>query len=377
MKAPFTYGNLATGYNFTNRKDEMARLERNFLSGINTILISPRRWGKSSLVLRAAERVVRNDRNTRVVMIDMYNIRNEEEFYRVLMTHVLKAVSSRMKEVLKIIRDHLKQWVPYLSFSPDAEQEFSIGLNWNEVKKDPDEILDMADRIAGSKKIKLVICLDEFQNISHFDDPLAFQKKLRSHWQRHQNVSYCLYGSKRHMMMEVFASHGMPFYKFGDLIFLEKIETKHWKRFIVNRFRSTGKSIKPGQASRIAEAVECHPYYVQQLAQACWLRSSEKMEDQVIDSSLDALVRQMSLLFQGITEGLSTPQVHYLEAIIDRVDKLSSQKSIDRYRLGSSANVARVKKALISKEIIDDSAGKPEFLDPLYEIWLERYYFTR
>lgn len=84
--------------------------------------------------------------------------------------------------------------------------EISLEFDWNEIRKNPDEILDLAERIAIDKGIRIVVCVDEFQNIAEFNDPLYFQKKLRSHWQQHQYVSYCLYGSKRHMMLDVFTN---------------------------------------------------------------------------------------------------------------------------------------------------------------------------
>ncbi len=101
---------------------------------------------------------------------------------------------------------------------------------------------------------------------------MAVQKQLRSHWQKHQDVSYCLIGSKRHLLMHVFTSPSMPFYKFGDMMFIEKISTKDWEKYITERFHATGKEIEPEQSGRIALLVDNHPYYVQQLAQLCRLR---------------------------------------------------------------------------------------------------------
>jgi hypothetical protein len=265
--------------------------------------------------------------------------------------------------------------VPKITFSPDAQQEFSFGLNWKEIKNQPDEILDLAENIATEKGIKIVICIDEFQNISYFDEPLAFQKKLRSHWQKHQNVSYCLYGSKRHMLMDVFTSPSMPFYKFGSLMFLDKIPTEYWKDFIQKQFKATGKKINRQQSSKIAMLVRNHPYYVQQLAQLCWFRTEKEVTDQLITEALESLVLQLSLLFQNLTESLSTTQLNFLKAIIDDVKMFSAKETLEKYQLGTSANVNRIKKALIGKEIIDDQGGTIEILDPIFAIWLDAYYF--
>lgn len=103
--------------------------------------------------------------------------------------------------------------------------EVSLDFDWKEVRRNPDEILDLAENIAADKGLRIVVCIDEFQNIAEFDNPDYFQERLRSHWQKHQHVAYCLYGSKRHMMLDVFTDSSRPFYKFGDLIFLLKINS--------------------------------------------------------------------------------------------------------------------------------------------------------
>lgn len=375
MDTPFIFGKLATGENFTDREAEQQRLIQNFRSGTNTILISPRRWGKSSLVHKSAQEAKKAEHAPIMVFIDLFNIRSEEDFYKCLAESVIRATSGRMEEIMSNIKEFMKVWVPRISFSPDAHHEFSLSLDWAEIKKQPDEILNLAENIAVAKNRKIVICLDEFQNIAFYENPLAFQKKLRSHWQKHQMASYCIYGSKRHMLLDVFTSPSMPFYRFGDMMFLPKISIDYWIPFIQERFKSTGKDIDREQAERIATLTECHPYYVQQLAQQTWLRTEKAVTIGIIDEALDNLVLQMSLLFQNITEDLTTSYVNFLKMILDGHTRYTSMENIDRYQLGTSANVVRIRKALISKEIIDEHEGKAILLDPLYAIWLKKYYF--
>ncbi len=100
------------------------------------------------------------------------------------------------------------------------------------MKKDSDDILNLAEKTGRENNLRFIVCMDEFQNISELENPLNIQKKMRSLWQRHRNVSYCLFGSKRHMMMDVFTSPSMPFYKFGDIISLDKIALNDWIIFI-------------------------------------------------------------------------------------------------------------------------------------------------
>ena len=211
--------------------------------------------------------------------------------------------------------------------------------------------------------------------MSEFDNPLDFQKKLRSHWQLHQNVTYCLYGSKRHMLMEVFSSPSMPFYKFGDIIFLEKIKEEEWIKFITDRFADTGKSISEDDAKSIARLCENHPYYVQQLSQQVWLRKGSTHDQNIVIQAFEDLVMQLSMLFQILTDDLTMRQLNLLSAILKEEDKLTSQQVLLDYNLGTSANVIKIKKTLHDKEIIDTIGKKISFNDPLYRYWLKNYFF--
>lgn len=377
METPFVFGKLAVDQNFTNRNEERQRLTGNFSGLVNTILISPRRWGKSSLVQKAALEASEVDENLHFCFLDAFNIRTEEQFYLALANEVLKISASKLDALIENAKRLMGAFLPKLSFSPGNQDELSLSLDWNEVKKHPDAILDMAETVALEKGWKLIICIDEFQNISTFENQLAFQKKLRSHWQKHQHVAYCLYGSKRHMLMDVFTNSSMPFYKFGDILFLDKIQRDSWIPFICSRFGDTQKSISVNNAAMIADLAECHPYYVQQLAQQSWLRTNTECSDEIIYDAHQGIVSQLSLLFQSKTEELSTPQINFLNALINGVERFSSKNMLDEYQLGSSANVVRIKKALENKEIIDILAGNILLLDPMYKSWLTTRFFKR
>jgi len=175
--------------------------------------------------------------------------------------------------------------------------------------------------------------------------------------------------------MDVFTDSSMPFYKFGDLMFLEKIKKEDWIKFISKRFRDTKKSISKSNAALIADLAECHPYYVQQLAQQCWLRTRDKCSEETIYEAQQGIVDQLSLLFQTKTEELSNSQVNFLNALLSGETQLSSKDSMEKYNLGTSANVVRIKKALENKEIVDIRGNKISILDPMYKSWLKTRYF--
>lgn len=375
METPFVFGKIASEANFTNRKDELNRLVNNFQSGINTILISPRRWGKSSLVGRASEKATKTNKSLRFVFVDLFNVRTEEQFYELLAQEAMLVLSSKFEEIVDYSRKFLGRMIPKLSFSPTPESSFTLGLDYKEVKKQPEEILNLVEKIAQEKNWKIVVCIDEFQNIAGFDNPLAFQKKLRANWQKHQHVSYCLYGSKQHMMIEVFSSYSMPFYKFGDIIFLKKIHEKDMIPFICKRFQDTGKSISKEDSKTITTLTECHPYYVQQVSQQVWFRTEKYCSNEIVRDAFEGVVNQLAMLFQSIVDSLTNTQINFLHALVNNVERFSAKSVLIEYDLGTSANILRIKKSLVQKEIIDILGDRIDFIDPLFKYWIKKYYF--
>jgi len=167
----------------------------------------------------------------------------------------------------------------------------------------------------------------------------------------------------------------MPFYKFGDIMFLQKISNQKWGEFIRRRFEETHKKISIEQAEYLAQLVENHSYYVQQLAQQVWLRTKTSCSKAIIEESLQSIKNQLSLLFVGQIETLTPTQINFLKAVLEGETAFTSQENLQKYRLGSSANIKKIKNALISREIIDISAKKIEVLDPLFKLWLREDYY--
>ena len=174
-------------------------------------------------------------------------------------------------------------------------------------------------------------------------------------------------------MNELFEKKSLPFYKFGDAIYLQKIPTADWVEYVCGRFEATGKSISPELAERICATVDNHSSYVQQFAWLIWVNTDKVATDKEFEDAYKDILDQNTPLFEKQTENLSTYQMNFLRAIIDGVSKeFSTQDVIQKYRLGSSANVATVKRALIKKELIEIEKREVTILDPLLKVWLKR-----
>lgn len=372
--SPFNYGGVVFEKKFSNRVKEIKQLQSNFLSGIHTIVISPRRWGKSSLVKQATTDLCKKEKHVRVCYLDMFKAKTETHFYEMLAAQVLKVTSSRTEDLMKTAKDFLNKLMPSISFGIDSTLDVQVQFDIKKLKSHADELLDLPEKIARKKNLRLVVCIDEFQYLDFFENPMKFQRMLRASWQHHEHVSYCVYGSKQSLMAQLFQNAQMPFYKFGDIIWLDKISEDDLSDFVQRQFKRTKKSMPKKLARRLVNIMKCHPYYVQNLAKITWYKTGDKATDEILDDALEDLLRENSILFERETDQMTTTQLHYLHALINEKVKLTSKKVIRDYDLGSSSIVVSTQKALEKKEIIHKREGKYHLLDPAYEIWLERYF---
>lgn len=370
MKSPFIYGKVVTDNSFINRTQEIGRLSGNFQNHVNSILISPRRWGKSSLVRKTALIVNTSNPNIKFCFLDLFRIRTEDEFYKRYVTEIVKSTSGKLDEWIENIKNFLGRLSPSFSFGTDPANDFQLSFGMSSRELDVEEILNLPEKIAIKKKMHIIICIDEFQNIGNYKDDLGFQKLLRSVWQYHHNTSYCLFGSKRHMMMEFFEKQSMPFYKFGDVLFLQKIKKQHFIKFITDSFSKTGKLINKKFSEKLVDRVETHPYYVQQLAHIVWVNTTKNVTEEILEESVNELIEQNTILYQQIVNELSNTQLNFLIALSKGAINLNATEVMQKYSLGTSGNVTKIKKVLINKEIIDNTNGSLSFLDPAFRLWL-------
>ena len=372
MNSPFVFGVRVEGDAFTDRKEETKRLKMNFLYGVNTILISPRRMGKTSLVDKACA-LVKSD-SVKIAKMDAFGCRSEADFVDSFATAVIRATSSKWEEWIENAKTFLSRFVPKVTFGQDPVNDFSISFEYNTGNNVVEEILRLPERIAAQKGCRLVVCVDEFQQIGEFPDSLTFQKKLRSVWQLQSHVSYCLYGSKKHMMENMFQRQDYPFYRFGDLFYLGKIGESDWIEYIRGRFKTTGKEISEELARRICEVTERYSSYVQQLAWFVWLRCGNAVTAEDVEFGIDRLLDACEPLFIQQTESLSAYQMNFLHLLADGIHSGFTRTSVlGSYRLGTAANITRIKKSLMEKELITISGPMAyEISDPILSLWLKR-----
>lgn len=371
----FLFGTAVRGYNFIGREDEIRRLMSNFSEGINTILISPRRIGKTSLVKKVQESLESQD-DVIVVYLDMFACKTEYEFYNALSAAVLKQTASHAERWMEYAKDFIVRLTPKISFSPEANSDFSISLGITPKTHTPEQILSLAEEIAHKRGKRIVVCIDEFQQIGELPDSLTVQKHLRSVWQHQQMTSYCLFGSKKHLMSNIFQRRNMPFYQFGDMVFLGKINIEQWVDYIVQHFNDRNRNISRELAQQLCETVENYSSYVQQLAWLLFslLNEGETATEALLKRAVNDLLNANEALFMQQIEPLSAYQLNFLRAISDGHDRGLGEREIrEEYNLGSPSNITRLKSSLIKKDLIEMQAKNSLVItDPVFSIWIQR-----
>ena len=168
LESPFQYGKLAAGSTFVNRVREKQELKSNLYSGINTMLISPRRWGKSSLVKEAMKELVEERPDVRVCFLDVFTVRSEEEFYQLFAKEVIKATSNSWETWISNATEFLKTLSPKISIGVDPMTDFSIGLEYHRVKENERELLELPEKIVNIARCKNPRCITSVeQEIDH------------------------------------------------------------------------------------------------------------------------------------------------------------------------------------------------------------------
>lgn len=333
--------------------------------------------GKSSLVEKVCQEIDRQHPEIKIILIDLFTISSQEEFLEAFAREVIKVSSSKWEEWLTNGKELFKTLTPIFSFGVDPQHDFRLSFDWAELKKNSDEILNLPEEIAKRKNIKIIVCLDEFQNLTVYKDSLHFEKKLRANWQRHKSVTYCLFGSKRHMMTEIFNNSSKPFYRFGDIMFLNKIERTKWTHFLIERFNDSGKSIEPSIAEMLPSIMKNHSWYVQQLAHYTWNLTSQNATIHELNQALIELIQANYPLYQNEIEQLSITQVNLLRAICLNETKFTSAEVMKKYNLGTPRNVSKNKTTLIQKDMIHEIESGFEFLDPAFELWFREQFLNQ
>ena len=373
---PFMYGLIAENDNFIDRIEDRKQLKTFLGGGINVMLISPRRWGKSSLVKAAMEELKQEDKQVKVCYLDASRIISEEEFYNKFAIAVIESASSTLEKKWADFKQYVQALIPGVKLKTSAFDavEMEMELNFTPLKDSAERVLQLPEQISIDKGLHIIVCIDEFQQLSYLPNWKKMEATMRSVWQHQHHTNYCLYGSKRHMMMDIFSNSNNPFYRFGQVLYMKKIEKQYWMPYIIEGFTKTGKHISEELASMICDIAQCHSWYVQQFSLFVWMNTETEVTEEIINRQLQVVIDTNADMFAKDIENLAASQVAMLRAVSAGETQFNAKEVVKRYGLGAPRTITLNKKALITRDIIEVNDDSYRFVDPIYALWFKREY---
>jgi hypothetical protein len=376
MDSPFVFSQPVLADKFVGRKNELAWLSTNLLNAQHTVLIAPPNYGKKSLVMNAFL-YLQKETVFKSCNLSLFNVRDEATFYATLTNGLFRALCTTSDEWALMAQQLCVYTQPEVVIDESRQNGIHLLFDESRLMSHVNEILNLPEALATLKNIRVIVCIEDFQDIEYFSDTPAFQKQLSKTWKAHRNVCYLLCGSRKNTMRKLFAATS-PFYNFGEVILLEPLDEKPAIDYIIKSYSKSGRTIGKEFAEQVCRTVCGYPYYVQQLSHLCWLNTRGFTNETAVSKSVEDLYDHNHLLFKMITDTLSPSQLNYMRAVIDGTDRFSSSESLEAYKQHSTSNIARVREALEKKEIMEfGKNNKPAFIDPVFELWFRRRYMNK
>jgi hypothetical protein len=375
MENPFLFGDVVKGDYFANREEELKTLILDLSSGQNVLLFSPRRYGKTSLIIRVLDEL--KARGLVCVYVDFFRAASLQALGKVYADAVTRAAASKIEEAVGFVRSHFPTVIPRITLkgpdSPEFELDFDVPRR--DLDKWLDEIYDMPQKIAERKHKRLVVVLDEFQEIANLGEPGIVERSLRAKIQHHDRIAYVFMGSKRHLLDELFADKNKPLYRIAKAVPLGKITKEKLASFLHSRFHSVQMRIDSSNIERILEISGCHPYYTQQLCHEAYNMTvpQKQVTDEQIRKATEQCITAQSYAYTTLWEGLSGKQRELVIALSKLPGgNVYSKEFIDRFNLGSASSVQTAIDALEKKGIIDRENGGFVLSDVFFTQWVQR-----
>jgi uncharacterized protein len=371
---PFRYGALALDEAFTDRRAEIRELEADISNGQDVVLLAPRRYGKSSLVWRVAQRLVR--RRVLVAQVDLMTTPTKERLAEKLAKTIYENVASplfRAKERLRVFQGLRIQ--PTVRLDP-ADGSFTFGFEASRAPEDLDEtlerLLELPGRLAAERERQTVLILDEFQEIVDIDRDLP--KLMRAVFQREPEVAHVYLGSKRHMMRRIFSDENEPFWRSAKQLELGVIPAADFRRFIRERFEATDRALAPKAVDRVLEITRGHPYATQELCYFLWQRvaAGERGDLSAVGDALADVLRSEHAHFTLVWGRASPAQRTLLQALAEQPGHPLSSGYRRRFALAGPSTVQKALQALEREELIVRDEGFAEISEPFLAEWIER-----
>ncbi|MGI6722780.1 MAG: AAA family ATPase [Arcobacteraceae bacterium] len=365
IKNPFYYGGAVKDEHFCNRIDEIKELKADINAGINTLIYAPRRFGKTSFVLKTMNELKKQ--KVKYVFLDLMYLSTLDEFINQYFNVLAKSLEEPIDKIVNFFKSILNIRPNInISFDASGNPSFSLALSNEDKTKALEDVLNIPLAFAKDGQ-KIVVIFDEFQEIINYD----LEAKMRSIIQHHgSQVSYIFMGSKKSLLYAMFLDKNRPFYKSVKHFKIKEIQKASWGEFITSKFQSTNKEIDAIYIDKIFDITKGFPYYTQQFAYELWNQCENKVNDEIFTRTFKIIIEREEDLFALEWDNLTPNQKKALKIVLEKDGEyLYDEQYLAKYQIKPSSFQVALE-GLIQKDILDRTSNKYYLADPLFEFWI-------
>jgi hypothetical protein len=373
---PFLYGSLALDEAFTDREREVAELRSDLFNGQDVVILAPRRYGKTSLVWRVQQEILK--KRVLVAQVDLMTTPTKERFAEKLAKTIHDDIASPLyrarQAALGIFRG--LRVTPRVTLDPDdgsVSFGFDVGHHRADIDATLERLLELPGELGADRRRRVALVLDEFQEVTGIDAHLP--RLMRSVFQRQPEVAHVYLGSKRHMLRRIFSDRNEPFWRSAKQMELDVIPPDLFAGYIVERFAATGKSIDDEAVARILGVTHGHPYATQELCYFVWEetlprgRASADEVDRGLAGALHSEHAHFTLLWDAAASG----QRLLLQALAAEPGRPYTAAYRREHGLPAATNVQKALAALRRRELVaTEPDGTVAIGEPFFAEWISR-----
>jgi hypothetical protein len=371
---PFRFGALALDEEFADREGELRELTRDIRNGQDVVILAPRRYGKSSLVWQATQQLV--SKRVLVAQVDLMTTPTKERLAEKLAETIYENVASVLERAREKALAPFRglQIQPTVTVNPENGSfsfSFSLTHRPEAIEATLERLLQLPAELAASKKRRVALIMDEFQEIVRIDPDLP--RLLRSVFQQQPEVAHLYLGSRRHIMERIFNDENEPFWRSAKAIELDTIPPEPFAAFLARRFRQSGRKVDSKAIDDLLARTQGHPYATQELSYFLWEQASatKAASDRELEAALAAVVRAEHAHFSLLWQHASAAQKLVLQALAREQPARPFRAAYrQQHGLPAATNVQRALRALTDREIVARADGEYRIAEPFLAEWI-------
>lgn len=370
---PFILSGYVSEEYFCDREKETEELIRATLNGVNTTLVSPRRMGKTGLILHTFNRLNKN-KTCATLYVDIFATRSLSDFIKTISEAILREFPEK-SPIGKKFWEFIKNLRPLITYDPLSGAP-QVQINY-QTEGEKQQTLHGIFQFLEKQNKHIVLAIDEFQQIRAYPET-NIEALLRTEIQHLQNISFIFCGSKRHLMIDIFSNNKNPFYASTQFMFLNEIDRADYREFIKKTFSKDKYNIEDEAVERILDWTKCYTYYTQAICNKIYAFREKNITLDTVTKAMTETMEQQTPVFLQIRELLTSVQWNYLIAIAkeEKITKITAQNFLMKYRIGTSSNSTRLMKSLIDKELILENINAEDKEYRIYDIFLMNWLKT-